>query len=95
MIGAACPACSARPSGIAGHGRLEVLSIGSAVLSFRCQECQSLWTRASIKGRFAWDPIDEEVLHTPAMGVVVPPRSDAYYAAPAELARFRLLPRFR
>lgn len=77
---APCPACLSGPSAIDGHPDLLAQTIGYAHLSFKCRRCPSLWARAShADGNFSWTSIDERTSRSPAMGIVVPPRSSSFH----------------
>lgn len=72
-----CAACARGPFNIDGHPALMTWSVGSDAMSFRCQECRTLWSRTHRKGGgFAWVAIPERTARSPAQGIEVPPRSD-------------------
>lgn len=73
---ALCEACSLGPFNIDGHPYLMACSMGSVQMSFRCQECHTLWSRTHRKGGgFSWISIPERTPQSPEQGVELPPRT--------------------
>ena len=68
-----CDACARGPAGIEGHAGLWVRSLGASRMSFRCQSCQSLWSRTFKRGAFAWTAMSERI--SMGDGMAVPPRT--------------------
>lgn len=72
---ALCPACQAGPSQIDGHSRLLTLTVGGGLFSLRCQDCQALWKRTNVDGKYVWEHLTDPSAHDGQMGMFVPPRS--------------------
>lgn len=71
-----CQACFRGPAGIAGHGELNVHTIGDGRMMLRCQACGAFWSRTIAReGYFTWAPLTERMAAGAEMGVAVPPRS--------------------
>lgn len=69
-----CPACIAGPSGIDGHRGLRARSLGSGVLSFKCEDCQSFWARTSKRGGlFEWSSTTQAAALAYRGEVLLPP----------------------
>ena len=85
-----CPACTSGPLNIEGHSTLWVQTIGSALSTFKCAQCQTLWKRTGANGQYVWENVGDRLARTPGMGVVLPPRSSAGSAPLDVLAKFRL-----
>lgn len=73
---ALCAACSRGPINIDGHPRLMVEAVGSVQMSFRCEECRTLWSRTQKRGGdFSWVTLSERTAQSLEQGVCVPPRT--------------------
>ena len=71
-----CPACARGPTGFAGHGELNVHTIGDGRMMLRCRPCGAFWSRTLEKeGYFAWAALTERMAASAQLGIPVPPLS--------------------
>ena len=73
-----CQACCRGPTGFAGHGELNVHTIGDRRMMLRCRSCGSFWSRTLEKeGYLAWAALTELMAAGAEMGIAVPALSVA------------------
>jgi hypothetical protein len=75
---ALCVACTNGPKGMAGHDGLGVQTVGDRGSAFLCRRCRAFWFRsATRRGGLSWTHISERMAFDPALGTLVPPRTNS------------------
>lgn len=68
-----CQACTSGPTGFAGHGDLNVHTLGDGRMMLRCRPCGAFWSRTLEKeGYFAWTALTDQMAASADMGIEVP-----------------------
>ena len=70
-----CDQCLAGPAGIAGHPDLWARSLHGAQMIFRCEGCETVWTRDGNADGYEWAVVEGRAAARPP-GIALPSRAE-------------------